>query len=353
MTIFEEEKAYNPSSRVEVILLAKRFVAKKKKKHYWKYLFYVFIIYFVYQVTIGVLGNLKLATSNEEFLKALLQDSNHLMLYEKSSKNIVNRISTLLSNIDLSDPLTILENSFHYKSGLSESIVVHSDDYSNVEELETITSHIKDPNPTENNSPRVYIYNSHQLENYSQTNLEAYNITPNVMMASYILKEKLNDLGIPTIAEEADITEFMRINSWNYNNSYKASRYYIEAAKEQNPTLEFYIDVHRDAINKSTGTITMNEKNYARILFVVGTDHDNYEANLELAKQLNSMVNEKYPGLSRGIITHGGKGYNGIYNQDFSPNMILLECGGPENTIDEVLNTMEVFAGILKDYLGE
>mgnify|MGYP003305959477 CR=1 FL=1 len=47
------------------------------------------------------------------------------------------------------------------------------------------------PNAVDIENPIIYIYNSHQLENYSSTNYEAYNITPNVMMASYILKEML------------------------------------------------------------------------------------------------------------------------------------------------------------------
>ena len=333
--------------------MAKRFVAKKRrrKRKLLRYLFYLFIIYFMYQVTIGVLGNFKLASSNEEFLKALLADSNHLMLYQKNSKNIVNQITRLLANINITEPISILESGFHYES--EEKTYEYDDNYQDVDELSNMTSHIKDPNPIVQENPRVYIYNSHQLENYSNENLEAHNITPNVMMASYILKEKLNNLGIPTIAEEADITEFMRLNNWVHKDSYKASRYYIEDAMKTYDSLDFFIDLHRDAIKKSAGTATINGKSYAKILFVVGTDHTNYKENLDLAKELNSLVNEKYPGLSRGVMTHGGKGYNGIYNQDLSPNMILLECGGYENTIDEVLNTMEAFADILNQYLGE
>ena len=123
----------------------------------------------------------------------------------------------------------LLENSFYYP--YSNNIeTVYTDEY-NPEEMESV--HIKDPNPTVINKPKVYIYNSHQLENYSSANYEAYNITPNVMMASYLLREKLNDLGINTIVEESDITEFIRINNWNYNYSYMASRYYIEDAMKK------------------------------------------------------------------------------------------------------------------------
>ena len=42
--------------------------------------------------------------------------------------------------------------------------------------------------------PKVYIYNTHQNENYSMKTLEPYNITPNVMMASYLMKENFKEL---------------------------------------------------------------------------------------------------------------------------------------------------------------
>ena len=48
-----------------------------------------------------------------------------------------------------------------------------------------------------------------------------------------------------------------------------------------------------------------------------------------------------------------GAGVNGIYNQDVSSNMLLIECGGYENTIDEVANTTDILAAIITEYLGE
>lgn len=328
-------------------IMRKRFVAKKRKKFpFLKLLFYFVLIFIAYLFTMNLLNRFHIKTTNEEFLKALLQDSNHLMFYEKSSKSIVNKITVALSNVDIANPLSIIENGFHYK----EVTDTFHDDY---DPYNNLTVHISDPNQIDSQNPRVYIYNSHQLENYDSTNLAEYNITPNVMMASYILEEKLNQLGISALAEEADITELMRINGWTHNDSYKASRFYIEDAIEKNPTLEFFIDVHRDAVKKSASTLSFQNKNYAKVLFVVGTDYTGYEKNLALAKTLNQALEETIPSISRGVITHGGKGYNGVYNQDLSENMILLECGGYQNTIDEVLNTMEVFSQVLAHYLGE
>ena len=65
---------------------------------------------------------------------------------------------------------------------------------------------------------------------------------------------------------------------------------------------------------------------------------------MEFTEKINNKINEKYPGLSKGIYKKGGEGVNGIYNQDFSPYTILIEIGGFESGTIEVLNTSLAFA---------
>ena len=334
--------------------MKKRFSAKKKKKGKLKYIFYILIIYLLYQIIMDVTTNLRLVDSNEEFLRALINDSNHHMLYERSSKSVVNRVVKFLSNVDFNNPISIIEKSFglNHEPKVSGSDPVFNDDYYNMDELEKISEHIRDPFPVDVKNPKVYIYNSHQLENYSAANLEIYNITPNVMMASYLLKDKLIRLGIPAIAEEANLLEFMRVNNWKHQDSYKASRFYIIDAFNKYSSLDLIIDIHRDSIKKNDSTTTINGKKYAKTLFVVGLENPKYQQNLQLANKLNEMINQKYPTLSRGILKKQGAGVDGVYNQDISSKMILLEIGGQENSIDEVLNTVEAISNIIKEYLG-
>jgi stage II sporulation protein P len=230
---------------------------------------------------------------------------------------------------------------------------VSYDEEYDADKLQSISKHISDPNPTTVKKPTVYIYNTHQLENYSGSNFEAYNITPNVMMASYIMREKLKNKGIEALVEENDITEFIRINSWDYTYSYQASRYYINAAIAQYPSLKYFIDIHRDSVGKADSTVTINNTNYAKILFVVGLEHPNYKSNLDLANYINTKIASKYPSLTRGVITKGGANVNGIYNQDVSPNAILVEIGGAENTIDEVYNTVEILSASIGETINE
>ena len=115
--------------------------------------------------------------------------------------------------------------------------------------------------------------------------------------------------------------------------------------------MKYFIDIHRDSITKNYSTVLINNKNYAKVLFVIGKDHNAWQQNNNLASILNNLINKYYPGLSRGIIQKEGRGVNGIYNQDISPNCILIEVGGVDNTIEEVNNTMLALSDILTKHI--
>jgi len=197
----------------------------------------------------------------------------------------------------------------------------------------------------------IYIYNSHQTEGYKSNVIETFNINNTVFLASHILGEYLSDLGFGVVIEENSIVDILNTNGWKYGSSYKASRILMEEAFKNNPTLDFFIDLHRDAGSYERTTTEINGNKCAKILFVVGLEHDNYEKNLKLANNLNNIIKEKYPGLSRGVMEKKGKGVNGKYNQDFNENTILLEVGGQYNYIEEVNNTLKLVASALNDYL--
>ena len=125
----------------------------------------------------------------------------------------------------------------------------------------------------------------------------------------------------------------------------------VQSAIENNSTLMYFIDLHRDSLSKDRTTLTVNNVSYAKVLFVIGTDHENYTKNLELAHKISDMINTKINQLSKGVIEKGGQGVNGIYNQDLNSNSLLIEIGGPENTIDEVTNTLSVIADVLYELI--
>lgn len=206
---------------------------------------------------------------------------------------------------------------------------------------------------TEVSNPLIYIYNTHQTEEYTPSSFVEYSVMPTVQMNNYILEEKFEERKYQTIVEEKNIKEVLNKNGWNYARSYQASRVFLEEARINYPTLKYFIDVHRDSLPKERTTVTINNKNYASILFIVGLENPNYTENLAFTEKINNKLNEKYPNLSKGIYKKQGKGVNGVYNQDFSPYIILVEMGGPENKIDEVLNTSLAFAECFLEVIDE
>ena len=205
--------------------------------------------------------------------------------------------------------------------------------YSDTSEQEMVISQ-------KENFPFIYIYNSHQTEEYAINNFIDFSITPTVMMASYMLEDIFNKNGYYSMVEEGSIKNILNNNGCKYNSSYRASRILMENAFLQNGNLKYFIDIHRDSLSREKTYINIAGKDYAKTIFLIGLENENYLANLEFVERINIKMNEKYPGLSKGIYKKGGSGVNGVYNQDFSPYAILIEIGGIDNTTVEVLNSV-------------
>ena len=319
-------------------------IPRRKK---FKAIFIIILIYVVFAYTFYYSFKNNRSITNEVFVNYLLNNGNANIHEEYKIPKVINSTLGYILKIDITKPDSLFnENIIGYHEN-------EEDNNEDIENLKRISSYISDPNKVDIKNPVIYIYNSHQLENYNNDNLSIYGITPNVLMASYLLKEKLNNLGIPSIVEDTNITEFLDINNWDYASSYKASRIFMLDKKNTYPSIKYYIDVHRDSVGKSLTTVKINNKNYARILFVVGLEHDNYPKNLDLANKINKLFEDTYPGLSRGIYKKEGPNVNGIYNQDVSENAMLIELGGVDNNIEEVMNTVNAISDVICKYVGD
>ncbi len=278
------------------------------------------------------------------------------ILYSNISVNIDNNtyldylVNDSFSKFSLSDLTSLSSTEFLLK--YSFGIESFNTGIKDVDLMSPVVSEVETPDVT-NKEPTVYIYNSHQTESYRSDFAESFNINNTVYLASHILKEYLEDLGISVIVEENSIVDVLNTNGWKYGSSYRASRILLEQAKNTNPSLNFFIDLHRDAASYERTMVEIDGKKYAKIMFVVGLKHDNYGPNLELANNLNEKIKNFNPDLTRGVLQKNNSGANGIYNQDFDSNTILIEVGGQYNYIEEVNNTLKVFANILYDYFEE
>lgn len=202
----------------------------------------------------------------------------------------------------------------------------------------------------------VYVYHTHSRESFlpylknTYKPEEAFHSVANITLVGKMLGRALESRGIGTEVDTTDIVQLLAEKNLNYSNSYTLSGEIVQNAISENNDLEFFIDVHRNSLRKKDTTIEINGIKYASLLFVVGTGHEEYEKNLTFAKQLHLMFEVLYPGLSKGILEKSSNQGNGIYNQDLSPNSIILEVGGVDNTVEELHNSTEAFAEVLSEY---
>lgn len=295
----------------------KRFKSKKHSKYKLYILVFIMICYIInknFDIKIKETSNIiKYVFKND--IKYSYKDNILSNMYKQINKNIFN------------NPINILHTNTNIAYATNISYI--------------------------DNKPKVYIYNSHQGETYNNEYLENTNIIPNVILASSILKEKLDNIGIKTIIESNDILKYMRDNNLDHGGSYIASRYFLNKIYEKYPNLDLYIDLHRDSIDYNTSITNINGKICAKVLFVIGLENPNYQGNLNVVNKLNNIILKKYPSLTRGIMKKEGYGVNGVYNQDVNSNVILIEIGGNKNNLDEVSNTLDLIADVIGEYINE
>lgn len=200
---------------------------------------------------------------------------------------------------------------------------------------------------TISNEKKVLIYNTHESEKYNLPFASDYSIIPDVSIASKILKEYLNNYNINSYIETRSIKQYLKDNKLGYSDSYEASRVFLKELIPNNYKL--IIDIHRDSLGKKYTLYQNDNKNYARILFVIGLGNKNYKENEEIANILNNKLNNQNKGISRGIV----KKKDITYNQDLNDKILLLKIGGIDSTIEEVNNTLEILAKIINEYIKE
>lgn len=307
---------------------------KNKRSKNKKIFFFIFLFICTISLTFHYLLGKNINIDNETLLEYLLKNSNYTYDNAKDQKNSLNRFKEHFSVIQL------INFNYHFlKKYNTEKKIINN--------KKTLTTN-KSVEQSEN--PLIYIYNSHQTEEYKEVD-DTYNIKPTVTINNYIMKDIFESNGLKTLVEERNIRDVLTLNNWNYASSYRASRVFLEDVRKNYQTLKYFIDVHRDSLNYDKTTITIGDKTYAKIIFLIGLENPEYSKNLNFASAINKKIEENYPGLSKGIYQKGGVGVNGIYNQDFSPNTILIEIGGVDNHVEEVMNTTTVLASILSEVI--
>lgn len=230
----------------------------------------------------------------------------------------------------------------------------------NIEGMDKPPEAKREPKKTTKGKKVVHLVHTHnresflpELEGVENPN-HAWHSEVNITLVGERIAQTLENYGIGSVADKTDIQAILQQRNWDYVKSYDVSREIIQKAMQENQDLQFFFDIHRDSQPRNVTTVTINGVDYAKTIFVIGRDNPHYEQNLQFAKQLHHLLNEYYPGLSRGIFeVRGSPGTNGNFNQDLSTKSLLLEVGGVENTLEENFRTAEAFAEVFSKYFWE
>lgn len=213
--------------------------------------------------------------------------------------------------------------------------------------------------------PKILIYHTHDTEAYRPTEGEEYEPSGN-------FRTEDNDHNVFAVGEE-----LVRILREEYGiiavhasekhekpkltSAYSRSLETMLKYKELYPSIEMFIDLHRDGV-ADTGYeddfVTVEGLECARMMFVVGTGSSgksaqnapeaqtdaekltpDFESNYALAVSLTERLLTYNERFMRNVRVKSGK-----YNQQVSPRCLLVEVGHNGNTLEQAKNSMRFLA---------
>lgn len=203
--------------------------------------------------------------------------------------------------------------------------------------------------------PRILIIHTHATESYTQEsgweytssgNYRTLDENYNVLRVGEAMADILNEAGIPTLHDRT-LHDYPSYNS-SYDRALETIEYYVN----QYPSIQMVIDVHRDAIEDSSGnqlptSALVSGKPSAQVMLVMGTDeggltHPDWEDNLSWALKLQTQMDRLHPGLARPVSLRTQR-----FNQHATPGSILVEIGTAGDTLQSALTAGEAFAHML------
>lgn len=208
----------------------------------------------------------------------------------------------------------------------------------------------------------VYIYQTHSWESFlplledAQVPNDAISNDEraNVIGLGQRMSQNLINKGIGVVHDTTNMTKTLNEKGMRSTKAYAMSGDIVEAAvSDKENDLTYFIDIHRDSARKHLTTKNINGKDFARLYFVVGKEHNKYLENLDTAKELHKRLEAKYPGISRGVFLKTKSEGNGVYNQDVSNKAMLVEIGGVDNDLNELYRSVDAFTEVFSEYYWE
>ena len=196
----------------------------------------------------------------------------------------------------------------------------------------------------------MFIYHSHARESWFPEltgGKTAESKSKNITLLGKRLADQLEKRGIGSLHSSKDYPA--AIKNYNWLLSYKYSKQTVLTAKADNKDLKFFFDIHRDSQRRNKTTVTINGIDYAQVFLIIGHANPGWEKNESFANQIHAKLEARYPGLSRGIWAKTTANGNGEYNQSLSPDSVLIEVGGVDNTLAESYRTIDALAKVISD----
>lgn len=219
-----------------------------------------------------------------------------------------------------------LKNKLNYMD-----LPVHEEIEDNESEEEAVIQKPAEPVMNDANGKKIYIYSTHQQESYSDG--------MNVVDGSNFLAEQLRQFGFTVVVETADFALYGKENQLDYEQYYAISRKFITDAIMREQGFDLIIDFHRDSLPRESTYLSDGNKDYAKLMSVVGTLSGNDSAIIANSSTLYDSCNTVLSGIMKNTMTR-----EAYYNQDMSEVMMLIEVGSDTNNFNEVKNSLVILA---------
>jgi len=248
------------------------------------------------------------------------------------------------ANIDLLDVRSVLQAEIPVLAAMkTDSQVVSAMNIPNFPKFEMA-------NNVSHEKPLVGLYFTHTAESFVPTAGTTHRPggqRGDIVDVGEALSKRLNTYGIGTVQSNNihDYPSFMK--------AYGVSEITVTKMLAEHPSLQMLFDIHRDAEKRENYIANINGTPVAKIMIIVTTGQQgliqpHWQQNHAFAKLIDAKLNQRYPGLSRGIRMDDWR-----YNQHLHPRALLIEVGCQENTKEEAERGIELFGDIVAEIIKE
>lgn len=230
--------------------------------------------------------------------------------------------------------------------------------------------------------PLVIVYQTHAHESFQPT-LKAAGVSADT---PYTPDERLSIVRVGeevarALQEEHDIPTLHLRTSFDaggLTGAYMESEKGLQDAMARYPTARVLLDIHRDSAGREATVTVVGGKPVARVMFVVGQGNrhlpnphwqGNQAFGRAIARALDTGVQpdplppayagspgQRFPPVVRQLADDDGDpwtyGRDGRFNQHLSERAILIEIGGPGNTMVEELRAARMVARAVAEVVG-